>query len=310
MGLTSSRRVKALLGLTAAALSVGCPPVNPPPGGGNPNDAADRQAISSLLQQDAVQPLFPSRLINDGVGIFSGGAEATPAGLPRRWGRSYAMTVQSNEQAIAQATSIQFSSESEATGLFKQSRGGKLVLDFTWQRKLVSKPFVESVLRTARFSKSAEGWRLTDVNLLRIQPENSKVKAGTFTLTIDGQSARRFQQGDWLSLGNLPTARPYSWAELEVELTLDGASGDEVLYAFLYVPPSGDRLRLRDDGLGADKRARDGIYSAGFALPSQTGLGHLVVDAIAGKTLADPAMTNYDATQWGIPYRVEGGEAR
>ncbi|MNR80399.1 hypothetical protein D3C72_111220 [compost metagenome] len=310
MGLRSSRRMKALLGLTAAALSAGCPPVNPPPGGGNPNDAADRQAITALLSDADVQPFFQSRLINDGVGIFGGGADVVPSGMPRRWGRSYATTVQAEEMAIAQSTSIQFASETEASGLYKRSRGGKLVLDYTWQRQLLSKPFVETTLRTARFRKSGGAWNLTDVNLSRIQPEDSKLKAGLFALSADGQAVRRFHPGDWLSVADLPRARPGSRALIEVELSHAEGSGDQALYAFLYVPPSGDRLRLRDDGLHGDKKARDGVFSAEFLFPSQPGLGHLVIDAIAGKTFVDPATTNYDATQWGIPYRVEGGEAR
>lgn len=310
MGLRLTRRMKALLGLTAAALSAGCPPVNPPPPGGNPNDAADRQAIAALLSQQDVQPFFQSRLINDGVGIFSGGAEVVPTAMPRRWGRSYAMTVQSEEKAVAEATSIQFASATEATGLFKQSRAGKMVLEYTWQRKLVSKPFVETTLRTARFRKVDGAWSLSDVNLARIQPEDSAIKSGTFTLTVDGQASRRFQQGDWLALSDLPSARPGSWGRIEVELSYAPQAGDQAIYAFLYVPPSGDRLRLRDDGLHGDKKARDGVYSAEFVFPGQLGSGHLVIDAIAGQTFADPAITNYEATQWGIPYRVEGGEAR
>ena len=310
MGMRSSRRLKALLGLTAAALSAGCPPVNPPPGGGNPNDAADRQAISALLAGPDVQPFFQSRLINDGVGIYGGRAEVLPLGLPRRWGRSYAMALQGEEKSIAESISIQFVSETEAMGLFKRSRGGKLVLDYTWQRQLLSKPFVETRLRTARFRKSAGTWFLSDVNLERIQPDGSKLKAGQFTLSVDGQSARRFQHGDWLAVADLPRVSPNSWGRVEVELSYTEGAGDQSLYAFLYVPPSGDRLSLRDDGLHGDKKARDGVYTAEFVFPSQPGLGHLVIDAVAGKTFVDPAMTNYDATQWGIPYRVEGGEAR
>jgi hypothetical protein len=310
MGLRTSRRVKALLGLMAAALSAGCPPVNPPPNGGNPNEAADRQAISALLGTQDVAPFFQSRLINDGVGIFSMGSEVLPAGFPRRWGRSYAFGVQSGEPPLAESISLQFNSETEATGLYQQARGGKLVLDYTWQRKLLSKPFVETTLRTARFRKSGGSWRLSDVNLARIQPEGSAFKAGTFTLTVEGESPYRFQQDSWLELVELPRGKRDQWARLEVELSYSGESGEPAFYAFLSVPPVRDRLRLRDDGQGGDQKARDGVYSATFMLPGDLGLQHLVVDAIAGKTFADPAMTNYEATQWGIPYRVEGGEAR
>jgi hypothetical protein len=302
--------LKALLGLTAAALSAGCPPTSTPPNGVNPNEAADRQAISSVLGEPGVAPLFPSRLINDGVGIFSAGTEVLPSGFPRRWGRSYAFTVQAKETSIAEATSLSFVSATEATGLFKQDRAGKLVLDYTWQRNLLSKPFVESSQRKARFQKFAESWRLTDVNLVRIQPEGSAFKAGTFVLTVDGQPARRFQPNDWVAIDDLPRVKDDQLARLEVELTYEGATTDPAFYAFLSVPPMRDRLRLRDDGLGADRQARDGVYTAQFRFGGEPGLRHLVIDAIAGKTFADPAMTNYDGTQWGIPYRAEGGEGR
>ncbi len=310
MGLRTSRRVKALLGLTAAALSAGCPPVNPPPAGGNPNEAADRLAITALLGTQDVAPFFQSRLINDGVGIFSAGSEVVPVGFPRRWGRSYAFDVQGAEPSIADATSLQFISDSEATGRYRQARGGKLLLDYTWQRKLLSKPFVETAQRLARFRKSGGTWRLSDVNITRIQPEGSTLKAGTFILAVEGESPHRYQEDSWIEVTELPRGKRNQWARLEVELSYGGAAGDPAFYAFLSVPPMRDRLRLRDDGQGGDQKARDGVYSASFMLPGELGLSHLVVDAIAGKTFADPAMTNYEATQWGIPYRVEGGEAR
>ncbi len=310
MGLRSSRRLKALLGLTAAALSAGCPPTSTPPSGVNPNEAADRQAISSVLGESEVAPLFPSRLINDGVGIFSAGTEVLPSGFPRRWGRSYSFTVQGKETSIPESTSLQFTSATEATGLFKQDRAGKLVLDYTWQRNLLSKPFVETAQRKAHFRKTAGTWRLTDVNLVKIQPEGSAFKAGTIVLTVDGQPPRRFLPDGWIAIDDLPRVKADQWASLEVELSFEGATTDPAFYAFLSVPPMRDRLRLRDDGLGEDRQARDGVYTAHFRFGGEAGLRHLVIDAIAGKTFADPAMTNYDGTQWGIPYRVEGGEGR
>ena len=309
MGLRTSRRVKALLGLMAAALSAGCPPVNPPPGG-NPNEAGDRAAIASLLDAQEAAPFFQSRLINDGVGIFSMESEVLPSGMPRRWGRSYAFAVQNEAPTVSKRSVVEFNKPMEAVVLYKQSVGGKLVLDYTWQRKLLSKPFVETSLRTARFRKSSDGWRLTDVNVARIHPEASGFKAGAITLSLEGEPVQRLRQDDWISLEDMPRGRAERWGRLEMELSLSGESADPAFYAFLSVPPMRDRVRLRDDGQGADRKARDGVYSAEFMLPSEPGIRHLVIDAIASKTFADPAMTNYEATQWGIPYRVEGGEAR
>lgn len=307
MGLPWSRGGKALCLFTVAVLSAGCPSVHTP-SGATQDEAGDRQAIAALLDAQESAPFFQSRLINDGVGIFS--LESAPAGLPRRWGRSYLYGVQGQPNPVSPYAAITFNHADEAIVLYKQPVAGKLVLDYPWQRTLLSKPFVETSLRTARIRKEGDAWRLTDVNLAQVKPDGVEFKLGTVTLKLDGGPSRRFKVEDYLSLDDLPQGKPETWGRLEVEISYPGSDRDPAFYAFLSVPPSRDRLILRDDGRGSDVTAGDGIYSAAFILPSEPGLRHLVIDVIAAKTFADPATTNYEATQWGIPYRVQGGEAR
>lgn len=309
MGLRTSRRFGALLGLLAAALTTGCPPVNPPDSGLNPSETADRKAIAGLLGKPEVEPYFQSRLINDGVGIFSFSDEAPADDLPRRWGRSYATNLSNSEKAAAEVTKLQFNGSQDAVGTYEHARGGKLVLEYPWQRKMLSKPFVETAIRSARFRKLDGAWRLSDLSLIRIRPEGSKFRAGAFALKLDGQPPLRFKEEDWLPLDELPVVEAWQQGRLEVQLAYE-ATSDSGFYAFLSVPPMTERLRLRDDGHGGDAVPGDGIYTVEFQFPGQAGVKHLVIEAISSKTFADPAMNHYDATQWGIPYRVRGGEAR
>lgn len=307
----SSRRVRAVLGLLAASLATGCPATNPPPNGHNPNEAADRRAIADLLDAGKLDSFFQPRLINDGVGIFSLDSPTMGPDFPRRWGRSYAFAVQSTEAALSESVSLGFFGPTEAVGRYQRPIGGKLVLDYTWQRKLLAKPFVETSERSARFTKAGGSWHLSHIGLARIRPENSGLKAGGITLMVDGQPPLTFHEDDWLEVEDLPRVAPLQRGRIEVALSYAGQADSPAFYAFLLVPPMRDRLRLRDDGLGADRKKGDGIYtSPEFSFESRAGVNHLVIDAIAGGTFRDPAMNNYDATQWGIPYRVEGGEGR
>jgi hypothetical protein len=309
MGFCFTRRSGVLLALTAAALATGCPPVNPPvieP----PDQTADRKAIMALVDHQELAVHFQSRLINDGVGIFSATEQVLPALLPRRWGRSYTRSTQGVEERPSDAVSLSLTGLADAEGIFQMPRPGKLVLDYTWQRKLLAKPFVETLSRRARFRKSSGTWQLASVTPTRARPEASGLRVGEFALIVDGQSPRRFKEDDFLSIEDLPKVLPDQKGRIEAQLSYVGAATQPAFYAFLHVPPTTQRLILRDDGLFGDVRANDGVYTAPFSFPSEPGLKHLVIDAVAGKTFADPAMTNYDSTQWGIPYRVQGGEAR
>ncbi len=267
-------------------------------------------AISALLDQPELAPFFQSRLINDGVGIFCATEEALPPDLPRRWGRSYATFVKGKVEKAADSTSIKVNRATEATGLYKRERAGKLILDFTWQRKLLYKPFVDDSQRTATFRKSEGTWKLDAIDLARIHPTNSALRVGSFGLSVDGKTPRRFLASDMLPVAELPLVHPGAAGRLEVQLSFEGESTDPGFHAFLTVPPMAARWLMKDDGKDGDVKAKDGVYTARFSFPEQPGLRHLVVEAIAARTLADPTMTNYDAAQWGIPYRVLEGEAR
>lgn len=310
MGPYSSRRLRALLGLAAVALTTGCPPVLPPDPGPAIDQEAERKAIVELLGDSAIAAHFPSRLINDGVGIFSMTDEVPLPTLPRRWGRSYAQSVQGIEAKPADSMSLSVSSATEAKGAYQHARAGKLVLDYTWQKKLLSKPFVENTQRTALFRKVKGIWTLESVSVSQVKPETSELRAGDIALSIGGQPIRRFKSDAMLAVGDLPVALPDQDGRIEIQLSSEAESTDPTFHAFLHVPPMTQRLLLRDDGQLGDVKANDGVYTTRFNFPSQPGLRYLVIDAIAGKTFADPAMTNYDAIQWGVPYRVQGGEAR
>lgn len=320
------RRPSIVLSISLLAASVaiaGCPwgmPISgqtPPPNDPSKQFNVDneKQELNALIDSEAVRPYFdPSKLINDGVGIFASDGESEDL-LPRRWGRSYPKTVQAASERVVDQMAIDFRTDAQsvltAEATFSVTRAARFVADFAWQNRLVTKSYNEAAERKARFVKQNGQWRLVSLSpmTLGVTP-SGKVSLDLVRLKVDGAAPILIRDGSLLDSSQAPRVKPLQAATVEVHATYTGTSTDQPpYYLFLSLPPGRDRLRLHDDGLAGDTLAGDGLYAATFNFPADTGLHHMVIDAVSSSTFTDLGSNAYDASLWGISYLVQGGEA-
>jgi len=280
------------------------------------NVDTEKQELNALIDSEAVRPYFdPSKLINDGVGIFSSDGESDDM-LPRRWGRSYPKSVQGTSTRIVDQMAIDFRTDAQrvltAEATFSVTRSARFVADFAWQTRLVTKSYNEAAERTARFVKQNGQWRLVSLSpmTLGVSPAG-KLNLDLVRLKVEGSPSLIIRDGLLLDSAQAPRVKPLQAATVEVHASYTGTSTDQPpYYLFLSLPPGRDRLRLHDDGQAGDTYPGDGLYTASFNFPATTGIHHLVIDAVSSTTFTDLGSNAYDASLWGISYLVQGGDAQ
>lgn len=322
------RRPNIVLSLSLLAASVaiaGCPwgfPTNgqtPPTADPSKqfNVDTEKQELNALIESEGVRPYFdPSKLINDGVGIFASDGDGDDP-LPRRWGRSYPKTVQGTSTRVVDQMAIDFRTEATSSLLtaeatFSVTRSARFVADYAWQNRLLTKSYNESAERTARFIKQNRQWRLVSLSpmTLGVAPKD-KIGLDLVRLKVVGAPSLLIREGRLLASSEAPRVTPGQAATVEVRATFQGTSTEQPpYYLFLSLPPGRDRLLLHDDGQNGDALAGDGLFSASFNFPASTGIYHMVIDAVSSTTFTDFGSTSYDATLWGISYLVQGGDAQ
>lgn len=315
------------LSLLAASVAVaGCPKGFPfPVVGETPapvdptkqfNVDVEKQELNGLIDSEAVRPYFdPSKLINDGVGIFASEGDGDDL-LPRRWGRSYPKAVQATSTRIVDQMAIDFRTDADhlltAEATFSVTRPARFVADFAWQKRLVTKSYNESAERKARFVKQAGKWRLVSLSPMSLGVSPSgRIGLDLVKLRAAGVPSVLFRPGQLVDSSEAPRVKQGQAATVEVHATYSGTATDQPpYYLFLSLPPGRDRVLLHDDGLSGDALKGDGIYSASFNFPATTGIHHLVIDAVTAATFTDLGTNAYDASLWGISYLVQGGDAQ
>lgn len=318
------RRPSIILSLLAASVAIaGCPwgfpvtgqtpaPVDPTK---QFNVDVEKQELNALIDSQGVRPYFePSRLINDGVGIFASEGDGEDP-LPRRWGRSYPKVVQAVGARIVDQMAIDFRTDATslltAEATFSVTRSARFVAEYAWQQRLLTKSYVESAERTARFVKKSGQWRLVSLSpmTLGVSPAGN-VTLDQVRLKVAGAPSLLIRDGQLLDSAEAPRVTPGQAATVEVHATYAGTSVDAPpYYLFLSLPPGRDRLVLNDNGLAGDAVKGDGIFSTSFNFPATTGIHHLVIDAVSSGTFTDLGSNAYDASLWGISYLVQGGDA-
>lgn len=286
-------RVKRLIaGLPLILGLAGCPWPPTPPSGPGFDEAAERQAILSRLEASDLKPFFPTRLINDGIGIFALSPDAAVSGLPRRWGRSYSRSVQASNGTSSYTLSL---TASTATGQYRSTSSGLLVMDFPWSRRLLSKRFQEQLTRSFRLEKLGTEWTMVGLEPAIVTAgSNAGIKSvkaiasGSVVLELDASSSV------------VPEAIPTLEAAQIVSIEARVPRSDLLVYA--QAPPKSDRISL--------VAGSDGIFRGTVSVPAQPGVQHLVIEAMTADTFTQVSSDKYDVTQWGIPYRVRGGEAQ
>lgn len=318
------RRPSIILSLLAASVAIaGCPwgfpvtgqtpaPIDPSK---QFNVDVEKQELNALIDSEGVRPYFdPSKLINDGVGIFASEGDGDDL-LPRRWGRSYPKVVQGTPPRVVDQMAIDFRTDAAsvltAEATFSVTRSARFVADFAWQNRLVTKSYTESAQRTARFVKQDRQWRMVSLSpmALGISPAG-RLALDLVRLKVPGSPSVLVRDGQLLGSSEAPRVKQGQAATVEVHATYSGSATDvPPYYLFLSLPPGRDRLKLHDDGLAGDALAGDGIFSLAFNFPATTGLHHLVIDAVSSATFTDLGSNSYDASLWGISYLVQGGDA-
>lgn len=303
-------RLIGILGVSGALL--GCPGLfelrGQEPSDNTPklDTAKEKAEIAALLDSQAYRPFFePSKLVNDGVGIFSGGDDGSD-GLPRRWGRSYPKTTQAGTSVVEQMT-IDFKTDASrqltADATFSQSRSARFVADYAWQQKFVTKPYTETARRTARLVKHGASWELDSLSPMALTPSSPKLAITMVRIKVDGAPALMIQQGERVASDMAPRVQP--GAQAMVEVKVEGPAGVPVaqpVWTFMSRPPLREHVPLKDEG--------NGLYSGTFTFPQTSGWGHLVIDAVSDDTFTDLTNGTYDAAVWGVSYLVLGGDAR
>ncbi len=310
--------------LMAASVAIaGCPGFPIPGQSPAPSDPTkqfnvdvEKQELNQLIDSESVRPYFdPSKLINDGVGIFASEDDGIDL-LPRRWGRSYPKAVQGTGPRIVDQMAIDFRTDQHAIltaeATFSVTRSARFMADFAWQKRLVTKSYDEAAERTARFVKQGGQWRLVSLSPMTLgtQPAG-KLSLDLVKLKVDGAPSLLLRSGQLLEASEAPMVKQGQAATVEVHATYSGTSSEQPpYYLFLSLPPGRDRLLLHDDGQGGDALAGDGVYSTSFHFPATTGIHHLVIDAVSSATFTDLGSNAYDASLWGISYLVQGGDAQ
>lgn len=303
-------RLIGILGVSGALL--GCPWAfeiggqKPPSNTPQLDTAREKAEIAGLLDSAGYRPFFePSKLVNDGVGIFSGGDDGSE-GLPRRWGRSYPKTTQA-VGSVVDAMTIDFRTDTGrqlmAEATFGMSRPARFVADYAWQNKFVTKPYTETVRRTARLIKRAGTWELDALSPMTLSPANQQLAITMVRIKVDGKPALMIQPDERVSSALAPQVQPGAQARVEVKVEAKaGGPASAPARTFMSRPPLREHVPLRDEG--------NGLYAGTFTFPQTPGWGHIVIDAVSDDTFTDLTNGTYDAAVWGVSYLVLGGDAR
>jgi hypothetical protein len=190
------------------------------------------------------------------------------------------------------------------------------------------KPVRDQATRTALFRKvwfhadsastdSVFGWRLVALSPVRFtmaDPARQTVEIHSVTVTAPSGTTTIGDPAALLSLrgGNpaVPVVRPGETVKVEATVTNTDRSYRPSEFVYLHVPINARpfpgpfdrvRIRMRDDGAGGDATARDGVYTAQWAV-QDVGRHHLAVDLLNARTLQTETGDDYNSTTWGVPY--------
>jgi len=190
------------------------------------------------------------------------------------------------------------------------------------------KPLRDQATRTALFRKiwfhtdststdSVFGWRLIAVSPVRFtmtDPARQTVEIHSVTVTAPGGATTITDPTELLSLrgGNpsVPVVRTGETVKVEAAVTNTDRSYRPSEFVYLHVPINARpfpgpfdrvRIRMRDDGLGGDATAGDGVYTAQWAV-QDVGRHHLALDVLNARTLQTETADDYNSTTWGLPY--------
>lgn len=176
----------------------------------------------------------------------------------------------------------------------------------------LEKPFRHIRSRRGTFTKGPSGWRLTQISPVEASledPAQQTVQIQRVSASVGGSVIWETTSPSQLFdvPGGIPTFAPDTEVLVEATVSNSNNSGcDPASYLFLHRPDPSGRVRERmfDDGTHGDVTENDGIYSRTYTISNRIGRHFAVVDLIDAATFKE-GETPYNATAWGMPYRVE-----
>ncbi len=197
---------------------------------------------------------------------------------PAEWGRQQ-VAVGKREAATARGArkdeaGAAIGSLNRGTFAFKPADGGETM----------RKPFIEVFRRQVGLKKGKAAWHPTALGPMRFETQGGQSGLEVVRLKLDSPDdvSIGFEIGatDVLTpIADLPHATAGGKLRLEAEVR-DRLPGELFVYGRLVGAGAAQRVLLRDDGAGADRKAGDGIYAWELKAPTAAGFHHLAIDVL------------------------------
>ncbi len=214
--------------------------------------------------------------------------------------------------------SVDFQDDDHATLTRIRSFDGsfRLLTELTDESmETIDKPMYNDLVRKARAVRIDDSpyprrnWRIVSVTsevLSSVEPNPGTVQILSMTAVRANGSVvvdMNDPLHEYFNRENLPRVRAGEEVTVFVEVAGNIPAPIGMLRPHVYRGGRLPRFPLRDDGVGPDQVAGDGVYSGSYLVGHRYGVHHVGLDFIDDQTIYDDEAP-YDASGWSIPYAV------